>query len=182
MLCFENKGNQIIIIFVNFTVQRNYWTLPNSFLLDCLVYPISTTTVCLELHQSVYKICNTFYSHLSPHHRKSSCIILPINLCIFRKLNDSQEDSRQKEVLLVEQNLKLKSMDKNLKEQQMELRQKSLEVKSSKIFKWWLTTRKSLGRYRQYIAANSNFLIHLTRLKNNRFLINNIVQLTLRYK
>ena len=24
ILCFENKGNQIIIIFVNFTVQRNY--------------------------------------------------------------------------------------------------------------------------------------------------------------
>ena len=31
---------------------RNYWTLPNSFHLDCLVYPISTTTVCLKIKSS----------------------------------------------------------------------------------------------------------------------------------
>ena len=46
----------------------------------------------------------------------------------FRKLNESQENIQYKDVLLQEQSAKLSLMDKSIKEQQLELKQKAVEV------------------------------------------------------
>ena len=58
-------------------------------------------------------------------------ILLRSLLLHIRKLNESQENIQYKDALLQERSAKLSLMDKSIKEQQLELKQKAVEASYS---------------------------------------------------